>query len=81
MYAAVSAACYIVSDVPKTMRLKTYQIVELDGVNTLVDACNDLHGNGCRIDMVWVKTVTQSRDTCCDLVELNAFLAPICTTC
>lgn len=57
---------------------ETYQVVELNGSHTLVDAVDDLHGDGGRIDVLWVEAITESRDTGCDLVELDALLAAIC---
>jgi hypothetical protein len=35
-----------------------YEIVQLDGGNALVDAIDHLHGDGGRIDMLWVEPVT-----------------------
>jgi hypothetical protein len=55
----------------------SYQIVELDGSNTLVDSRDDLHCDSGGVDMLRVKAVTQSRHTGCDLVECNTLLAPI----
>jgi hypothetical protein len=82
MYAAVSAAC--VEELVKSCfmssfraSVKTYEIVQLCGGHTSVYTRDDLLGNGHRVDMVCVETVTQSGDTGCDLVELNALLASI----
>ena len=61
----------------RCIEISPYQIVELDSGNTLVDTCNNLHGDGGGVDMVRVKTVTQPRDTGSDLVECNTLLAPI----
>ena len=58
----------------------TYQIVELDCGDTLVYAIDHLHGDGSRVDMLRVKAITEPRDTSCDLVELDAFLAAIWCT-
>jgi hypothetical protein len=55
----------------------TYQVVELDCVDALVHARDDLHCDGGRVDMVRVKPVTQPRHASCDLVELHAFFASI----
>lgn len=55
----------------------TYQIVELNCGDALVNAVNHLHGDGCRVDMFWIKAITEPGDTGCDLVELDAFLAAI----
>ena len=81
MYAAVSAAWKYASDVCSLpfeyQEVSPYQIVELDGGNTLVDTRDDLHGDSGGVDMVRVKAVTQPRDTGSDLVECNTLLAPI----
>jgi hypothetical protein len=81
MYAAVSAACVYALDACHSscryLEISPYQVVELDGGNTLVDARNDLHGDGSGVDMVGVEAVTQPRDTGSDLVECNTLLAPI----
>lgn len=58
----------------------TYQVVELDCGDTLVHARDDLHCNGSRVDMVRIEPVTQPRHAGCDLVELHAFFASICST-
>lgn len=58
-------------------RLATYKIVELNGCNTTIDTRDDLLGNGHRVYMVHVKTVTEPGDSCRDLVELDAFLTSI----
>jgi len=55
----------------------TYQVVELDGGNALVDTGNDLHGDCSGIDVLWIEAITKPRDTSCDLVELHALLAAI----
>jgi hypothetical protein len=34
--------------------------------------------DGSSIDVLWVESITETGDTSCDLVELNAFLASIC---
>ncbi|KAH9808857.1 hypothetical protein Tdes44962_MAKER06276 [Teratosphaeria destructans] len=57
---------------------ETYQVVELDGGDTLVDTRDDLHGDGGRVDMLQVEAITEPRHTGGDLVELDALLAPIC---
>jgi hypothetical protein len=46
----------------------------------LVDTRDDLLGDCCGVNMFGVESVTQSRNTSCDLVELNALLASICRT-
>lgn len=53
------------------------QIVELNGCDTSIHTTDDLLGNLDRINMHGVKTITKSRDTRCDLVELDALLATI----
>ena len=65
--------------VKTTLRVKdaTYQIVELDGGDTLVNTSNDLHGDRRGIDVLWVEAITEPRHTGCDLVELDALLAAI----
>jgi hypothetical protein len=55
----------------------TYQVVKLNGRHAVVDARDDLHGNGGGVDMIWIEPITQPRHACCDLVELHAFLASI----
>lgn len=56
---------------------KSYQVVELDSGHTLIDTRDDLLCDCCSVDMLGVESVTQPGDTCCDLVELNAFFASI----
>lgn len=81
MYAAVSAACRDLSQlyIPKYGHIlnATHQVVELYGGDALVDARNDLHRDGGRVDMLRVKPVTQTRHPSGDFVELDAFLASI----
>jgi hypothetical protein len=55
----------------------TDEIVKLDCRDTTVYTVDDLLCDHDGVDMVHVKTITQSRDTRCDLVELDAFLASI----
>ena len=43
----------------------------------MVDTRDDLLGDCCSIDMFGIESITQSRDTSCDFVELNALLAPV----
>lgn len=86
MYAAVSAA-YCNGEVlafdpsldstPFPAR-DTYQVVQLNGANTLVDTRDDLLCDSSSIDMLRVKAVTKSRDTRSDLIELYAFFASVC---
>jgi len=59
------------------VKFEAYQVVELDGSDTLVDTGNDLHGDCSGIDVLWVKAITEPRDTSCDLVELHTLLAAI----
>jgi hypothetical protein len=44
----------------------------------MVDTRDDLLCDLCGVDMLRVKAITQSRNTSCDLIELNALLASIC---
>ena len=55
----------------------TYKVVKLYRCDTLVDTRDDLLGDCCSIDMFGVQSITQSRNTSCDLVELNALLASV----
>lgn len=55
----------------------SYQVVQLDGVNTLIDTRDDLHCDSRGVDMVRIEAVTQPRHSCCDFVELHALLASI----
>lgn len=61
----------------ETKKRVTDQVVKLDSCDTAVHATDDLLGDLDRINMHWVKTVTEPRDTRCDLVELDALLAAI----
>lgn len=56
------------------------QVIELDGVDALVDTSNDLHGDSSSVDMVRIEAVTQPRHTGCDLVELDTLLASVYET-
>jgi hypothetical protein len=53
------------------------QVVELDGSDTLVHSRDDFLGNRGGIDMFAIKTVTETRNSGSDLVELNALLASV----
>ena len=55
----------------------TYQVIKLYCRNTLVDTRDDLLCDCSCINMVGIESVAQSRDTSCDLVELNALLASV----
>ena len=77
MYAAVSAACRLLVCGSGGAFRVTYQVVQLNCGDTLVHARDDLHCDGSGIDMIRVKSVTQPRYSCGDLVELHAFLASI----
>lgn len=55
----------------------TYQVVQLDGGDTLIYAIDHFHGDGCGVDMLRVEAVTEPRHTSCDLVELNTLFAAI----
>lgn len=86
MYAAVSAAYYngeVLAFDPSLDSTSfpardTYQVVQFNGTNTLVDTRNDLLCDSSSIDMLGVKAVTKSRDTRSDLVELYALFASVC---
>lgn len=84
MYAAVSAACgaeKLVDGqdaIERVADVETYQIIKFNCSNTLVDTRDDLLGDCCGINMFSVESVTQSRNSGCDLVELNTLLATIC---
>ncbi|KAH0357813.1 hypothetical protein KCU83_g235, partial [Aureobasidium melanogenum] len=54
------------------------QVIELDGVDALVDTSNHLHGDSSSVNMVRIEAVTQPRDAGCDLVELDTLLASVC---
>ena len=56
---------------------RAYQIIELRCCDATIDTRDDFLGDGHRVDVVDVEAVTQARDAGCDLVELNALLAPI----
>jgi hypothetical protein len=43
----------------------------------LVDTRDNLLSDGCGIDVLSVEAITQTRDTSCDLVELDTLLAAI----
>ena len=55
----------------------SYQIVQLNGSHTLVHPRDDLLGDAGSVDMFRVQSITQARDTSCDFVELNPFLATV----
>lgn len=86
MYAAVSAACggVIISMWAKwhtrqerAVRVLSYQIVKLYCGNSLVDTRDNLLCDRSCVNMVCIEAITQSRDTSCDFVELNALLAAV----
>lgn len=54
-----------------------YQIIKLSRCDTTIHTRDDLLGDGNGVDMVHIKAVAEAGDTCCDLVELNAFLTPV----
>jgi hypothetical protein len=56
---------------------QAYQIIELGGCDAAIDTRDDLLGDGHRVDVVHVQAIAEARDACCDLVELDALLAPI----
>lgn len=55
----------------------TNQVVEFDGRDSLIDTRDDFLCDGCRVDMIRIEAIAQSRDSGSDLVELNAFFASI----
>jgi len=55
----------------------TYQVVQLNGANTLVDTRDDLLCDSSSINMLRIKAVAKSRDTRSDLIELYAFFASV----
>jgi hypothetical protein len=57
-----------------------YEIIQLDSSHALVDAVDDLHGDGGSVDVLRVQAITEPGHSSCDLVELHAFLAAICLT-
>lgn len=82
MYAAVSAAwkkAISKRNFPlgAATAVGSYQVVQLNGVHTLVDTRDDFLGDSSSIDVLGVEAVTQSRNTGSDLIELHAFLASI----
>jgi hypothetical protein len=64
--------------VAASAELSAYKIVEFYRRDTLVDTGNDLLRDCCCIDMFGVEAITQTRDSGCDLVELDTLLASIC---
>jgi hypothetical protein len=83
MYAAVSAACKEVHVSKRSSRCgpqdeDTYQVVQLDGGDTLVDTRDNLLGDSSSVDMFRVKAITESRYTSRDFIELYAFFASVC---
>jgi len=57
--------------------MATYEVVQLNSGDTLVNTRDDLLCDCCGVDMLGIQSVTQSGDTSCDLVELNTFLASV----
>lgn len=55
----------------------TYQVIKLHSSYALVDARDNLLGDCSGINVLWVKSITQSGDASCDLVELDTLLASI----
>ncbi len=51
--------------------MSTYKIIQLNRRHTAVHTRDDLLGDRNGVDMVHVKTIAQSRDASCDLVELH----------
>jgi hypothetical protein len=59
-------------------RERTNQIVQLSCRDTTIDTRDDLLGDGNRVYVVHIQTITESGDPGCDLVELDTFLTSIC---
>jgi hypothetical protein len=82
MYAAVSAAYFHESVgkfyIYRSKSKNAYQIVKLDGGDTSINTRDDLLSDSNGVDMVGVKSVTQTRYTSSDFVELDTLLAAIC---
>jgi hypothetical protein len=80
MYAAVSAAYGEKCQNLQLLLLehRTYEVVKLNGGDTLVDTRDDLLRNCSSVNMLCIESVTKSGDTSSNLVELDAFLAPVC---
>lgn len=55
----------------------THQVIQLNGVDTLVYTRDDLLRDGGSIDVLRVKAITKPRHTGRDLVELHAFFASV----
>lgn len=56
---------------------RTYKIVEFDCGHSLVDTRDDFLCDSSGVDMFRIQSITQSRHSCSDLVELDAFFASI----
>lgn len=56
---------------------ETYQVVELDCGNPLVNTGDDSLCDGSGINMFGVKAIAQSRDASSDLIELHTLLAAV----
>lgn len=56
---------------------QAHKVIQLHSRDTLVDARDDLLGDGRGIDVIWVQAIAQSGNTCCDLVELNSLFAVV----
>lgn len=61
----------------RLLRHGTYEIIQLRGCDTPINTRNHLLGDRDGIDMLHVESITQAGNPRCDLVELNALLAPI----
>lgn len=55
----------------------TNQIIQLSRSNATIDTRDNLLSDGNGVYVVHVKAITQSRNSCCDLVELYTLLASI----
>lgn len=58
--------------------MTTNQIVQLDCGDASIDTRDDLLSDCDGVYMVHIKAITESGDTCCDLVELDTLLASVC---
>lgn len=56
----------------------TYQIVKFHSCDALVDTRDNFLRDCSSINVFWVKSITQSGDASCDLVELDTLFASIC---
>jgi hypothetical protein len=57
--------------------MKTNQVVKFDSGNTLVDTGDDFLSNLSWVNVFSIQPITETGDTSCDFVELDAFLTAI----